>query len=89
MNSIVFYTLFYGDGNPEIGMKFQIDKTIEYINENAAKTQHLASMRILPLCMHRPTKATRRIYLPHSIKFIEKSNKAKYVINIFFSCQYN
>ncbi len=33
MNSIVFYTLFYGDGNPEVGMKFQIDKTIEYINE--------------------------------------------------------
>ena len=45
-------------------------------------------MRILPLCMHRPTKATRRIYLPHSIKFIEKSNNAKYVINIFFSSRY-
>ena len=27
------YGLQKGDGNPEVGMKFQIDKTIEYINE--------------------------------------------------------
>ena len=27
------YGLQKGDGNPEVGMKFQIDKTIEYIKE--------------------------------------------------------